>query len=258
MSSGVWQDSYDRHAAGYANHLDATLAGPVERVVELAEARPGVRLLDIGTGTGTIARTAAARGASVVGIDASAGMLEVARRLSPVLDLRLADASSLPFDDGAFDVVTCGLTISHVTDREKALREVLRVLRHGGNLVASAWAEGGSGPTRTASRILDRYAPPEDSLDEKTWTIGRRGSDVLREAGFTGVSVQTQSFSGEFADAEDALAWVVAWPLAAARLARLDPRRRERFFSRAREVLATTSLSWSFPFNFYVAHRPGT
>jgi SAM-dependent methyltransferase len=258
MSSGVWQPPYDRHAAGYANQLDGTLVGPVERVVEMAGACPGVQLLDIGTGTGTIARAAAARGASVVGIDASAGMLEVARTLSPELDLRLADACSLPFGDGVFDVVACGLSISHFTDREKALREVLRVLRHGGSFVASAWADGGSGPTRTIFEILDRYAARDDSLDEKTWATGRLGSDVLREVGFTSVSVETQSFSGAFADAEEALAWVVAWPLAAARLARLDARRRERFFSRAREALVTTSLSWSFAFNFYVAHRPAT
>ncbi len=95
-----WQRSYDRHASGYASELDPTLIGAVERVVQLAEARPGMRLLDLATGTGTIARAAAARGASVVAIDASAGMLEVARRLSPGLDFRLGDASALPFGDG--------------------------------------------------------------------------------------------------------------------------------------------------------------
>ena len=255
MTSWVTPSSYDMHAAAYANQLDATLVGPVERVVELAEAGPGVRLLDLATGTGTIARAAAVREASVVGVDVSTGMLDLARKRSPGLDLRLADASALPFGDGVFDVVTCGLSISHFEDREKALGEVLRVLRRGGTFVASAWAEGGSGPTQTAFQILHRYAPPDESLDETTWAIGQRGSDVLREAGFTGVSVLTGSFRGEFADAKDALAWVVAWPLAAARLERLTPSRRDNFFASAREALATTSLSWTFVFNFYVAHR---
>jgi ubiquinone/menaquinone biosynthesis C-methylase UbiE len=103
---------YDQHASGYASELDPTLVGAVERVVELAEARPGIRLLDVATGTGTIARGAAARGASVVAIDTSAGMLEIAQTLSPELDLRLGDACPLPFSDGEFDVVTCGLSIS--------------------------------------------------------------------------------------------------------------------------------------------------
>jgi SAM-dependent methyltransferase len=126
--ASAWQQSYDRHASGYARELDATLVGAVERVVELAEARPTMRLLDLATGTGTIARAAAALGASVVAIDASAGMLEVARRLSPELDLRRSDACALPFGDGEFDVVTWGLSLSHFDEREKALREALRVL----------------------------------------------------------------------------------------------------------------------------------
>jgi SAM-dependent methyltransferase len=256
--ASAWQQSYDRYASGYASELVPTLVGAVERVVELAEARSGVRLLDVATGTGTIARAAAARGASVVAIDASAGMLEVARRLSPELDLCLGDACALPFGDGEFDVVTCGLSISHFADREKALGEVLRVLRQPGKLVASTWAGGTSSPTRGVAEVLDRYAAAVDSLDEETWSAGRQGTDVLRKAGFTSVSVQTESFRGEFADAEDALAWVTAWPLPAERLARLDPGRRERFFSDARAALAATSLSWSFVFNFYVAHQPGT
>ena len=133
MSSEVWQESYDRHAAGYANQLEATLVGPVERVVELAGARPGGWLLDLATGTGAIARTAAARGASVVGIDVSAGMLEVARRLSPGLDLRLADACSLPFRDGAFDFGLCCLAAHHFHPAMlgRVLAELWRVTRHG-------------------------------------------------------------------------------------------------------------------------------
>ena len=226
--------------------------------MELAEARPGVRLLDVATGTGTIARAAAARGASVVALDASPGMLEVARRVSPDLDFRLGDASALPFGDGEFDVVTCGLSISHFADREKALAEALRVLRRPGKLVASAWAGGSSIPTQALTEILDRYAAPVDSLDEETWSAGRQGADVVRKAGFTSVSVKTESFRGEFANADDALAWATAWPLTAARLARLDRSSQEQFFSEARAALAAMSLSWSFAFNFYVARGPRT
>jgi SAM-dependent methyltransferase len=258
LTASVWQQSYDRHASGYASELDPTLVGAVERVVELAEVRPGIRLLDVATGTGTIARGAAAGGASVVAIDASAGMLEVARRLSPGLDLRLGDACALPFGDGEFDVVTCGLSISHFDDREKALAEILRVVGRGGAFVASAWAGGSSIPTRAVTEILDRYTTADDSLDEGTWSSGRQGADVLRKAGFTSVSVQIEGFRGEFADTSDALAWATAWPLAAARLARLDPSRQKQFFSDARAALADTSLSWSFVFNFYVAHKPRT
>ena len=256
--ASVWQQSYDRHASGYASELDPTLVRAVGRVLELARARPGIRLLDVATGTGTIARAAAARGASVVALDASAGMLEVARTLSPQIDLCLGDACAVPFGDGEFDVVTCGLSISHFADRDKALKEVLRVLRRGGKFVASAWADGSSTPAGAVAAILDRYAAAGDDLDEETWSTGRRGADVLRNAGFTNVSVETGSFRGEFAHAEDALAWATSWPLTAARLARLDPGHKEQFFSEARAALTATTPSWSFAFNFYVAQRPLT
>jgi SAM-dependent methyltransferase len=181
----AWHDRYDRHAAGYARELDPTFAGSVERVVELAAARRGVQLLDLATGTGAIAHLAAARGASVVGVDASTGMLEVARTRSPGLDLSLANAYALPFADGAFDVVTCGLALSHFAERDRALAEVLRILRPGGMLVASAWAEGSSFPTTGVGDILDRYAGhAPTTVDEETWADRRRGHTVLREAGF--------------------------------------------------------------------------
>lgn len=253
-TQAAWHDRYDRHAAGYACELDPTFAGSVKRVVELAAARRGVQLLDLATGTGAIARLAAARGASVVGVDVSIGMLEVARTRSPGLDLRLADACALPFADGAFDVVTCGLALSHFAERERALAEVLRILRPGGMLVASAWAEGSTFPTTGVGEILDRYAGrAPTTVDEETWADGARGCEVLRKAGFVQISVHSQTFAGEFADARRALDWFVAWPLTAARLTQLDPFVRERFLDEGHDLLAAGSLDWKFTFNFYVA-----
>ncbi len=77
-----------------------------------------------------------------------------------------------------------------------------------------------------------------------------------RAAGFAHVSVDTDSFRGEFAGIDDALAWFAAWPLAATRLARLDLLAREQFFAEARDLLATHSLAWTFALNFYLASRP--
>ena len=228
-------EPYERHASGYARELDPTLAGAVERMVELADARPGIRLLDLATGTGTIARAAAARGSSVVAVDASARMLEVARSLEPDLDLRLGDAYALPLGDDEFDVVTCGLSLSHFGEPERALREVMRVLRRPGRLVASAWAAGSSTPSGIVAPLLDRHAAAGDRLDEETWSSGARGAEILRRAGFASVSVLTETFHGAFAGADEALAWATAWPLAAARIA---------------------SLAWTFAFVFYVADAP--
>ena len=251
------QQPYDGHAVGYAARLDPTLAGAADRLAELAGAGPGMLVLDLATGTGAAARAAARRGATAVGVDRSPGMLAVARELSPELDLRCADARALPFADGSFDAVTCALSVSHFADRDRALREIGRVLRPAGRLVASAWGEGSRLPTGVVGELLDRYgaAVPDDGLDEDTWLRAEDGSAVLRRAGFADVSVTTESFEGRFADAEEALAWSLAWPLTAAGFARLDPARRERLRRDSLEALAGSSLSWRFVFNLYLAGK---
>ena len=138
------------------------------------------------------------------------------------------------------------------------LAEVRRVLGTPGMFIASAWANGSSSPMGTVAEILDSYLEAAGGVDEETWSTGQQGAAVLREAGFTNVSVETGSFRAGFIDAEAALSWVTAWPTVATRLARLDPRRREQLLSDARAALAASDLTWTFVFNFYVAHEPRT
>lgn len=97
----------------------------------------GMRLLDIATGTGLVARSAVrvlGDAGAVVGLDPSAGMLREARKAlaSPLVQGR---AEELPFADGRFDVVSIGYALRHVADLEVAFRECLRVLKPGGRLV---------------------------------------------------------------------------------------------------------------------------
>jgi SAM-dependent methyltransferase len=251
--------AYDEHAAEYARLLDPTLAGLVERMAELTDARPGVKLLDLATGTGGIARAAAARGASVVGVDVSGPMLAVARELSPEIDFRVADAHALPFPEGEFDAVVCGLALSHFHEPRTVLGEVLRVLREDRPLVASTWSTGGSIPSLSeVVAALERHGGRGKgyTLDEETWFYPEQASDVLRAAGFADVLVKTDSFTGRFPDAETALQWTLAWPCGSVRLAGLQTGKRDAFLEDARRALAGTDLSWTFVFNVYLANKP--
>jgi ubiquinone/menaquinone biosynthesis C-methylase UbiE len=252
--------AYDRHAAEYAQELDPTLAGVVERIAELAAVRRGARVLDLASGTGTIARAVARRGASVVGVDVSAPMLAIARERSPELDFQIADAHALPFSEGAFDAVTCGLALSHFHEPLTALRETLRVLRAEGRLVASTWGTGGGTPSsQEVADALERHRAPHKGycLDEETWLYPEQGSELLRRAGFAQVSVKTETFTGTFSDPEQALDWSLAWPCRTARLAQLDPREHEGCVADARRALADADLSWNFNFNIYLATKTG-
>jgi SAM-dependent methyltransferase len=194
----------------------------------------------------------------VVGVDVSTPMLAVARELSPEIDFRVGDAHALPFSDGEFDVVVCGLALSHFDEPSRATGEILRVLRAGGRLVASTWGTGVGVPSLSqVVAALGRHGAHDKgyTLDEETWFSPEQGSDVLRNAGFADVSVKTERFTGRFADAEAALQWTLAWPCGSARLARLDKRERVAFLKDARQALAGADLSWHFVFNVYLANK---
>src|SRR5262249_55468231 len=106
------------------------LFGPWAPVVaDLARIKSGDRVLDIACGTGVLAREAAARTGPtghVAGLDPHAGMLAVARDLSPAIDWRDGTAEALPFPDRSFEVVVSQFGLMFFTDRDKAIREMLR------------------------------------------------------------------------------------------------------------------------------------
>jgi ubiquinone/menaquinone biosynthesis C-methylase UbiE len=108
----------------------------------LSELQPGVAVVDIGCGPGTAARRAGRLGASVVGVDPSPVMLRVARLLTRTSDrVRYADgtAEALPLLDDSASVVWAIASVHHWGDLEAGLREVRRILRPGGCLVAIEW-----------------------------------------------------------------------------------------------------------------------
>jgi len=102
------------------------------------EQLPCEAFLDAGCGDGRyLAALEAELPARVAGVDISERILETARARVPRADLRQANLESLPFDDGAFDLVLSSQVIEHVVDADAALRELARVLRPDGALVLS-------------------------------------------------------------------------------------------------------------------------
>ncbi len=106
------------------------------QLVRLAQLLPDERLLDIGSGTGDLAREAIRQqpGVRVVAADFTVEMMRRGLRAAP-LDWCAADALQLPFPEQAFDAVVSGFLMRNVTDLPQALREQHRVLRPGGRLV---------------------------------------------------------------------------------------------------------------------------
>jgi demethylmenaquinone methyltransferase/2-methoxy-6-polyprenyl-1,4-benzoquinol methylase len=108
-------------------------------VIRRAMLAPGARLLDLGAGTGDLAREALRQqpGCTVVAADFTLEMmLNGRRRSAPALSWSAADALRLPFADGQFDAVVSGFLLRNVSDVAQALGEQLRVLRPGGWMAA--------------------------------------------------------------------------------------------------------------------------
>lgn len=147
------QDAYDRAAGAWvdgAEHVYARFAGAL--VATAPVPLSAATVLDLGAGTGVAGRAALAAGAaSVVALDNARGMLgHVGDRIRPVQ----GDLTALPFTSRSFALVVAGLSLTHVPDPVRALREARRV---GRAIAASAFLGGWTHPAKAA--VDDALAP---------------------------------------------------------------------------------------------------
>ena len=109
------------------------------RLLDLAAPPAGAAVLDLATGTGDIAFAFASRGAHVVGLDITARMIELARIKAPSgapAAFLVGDMLALPFPASSFDIVTTGYGLRNVPDLPRAIDEIVRVLKPGGQALS--------------------------------------------------------------------------------------------------------------------------
>jgi ubiquinone/menaquinone biosynthesis C-methylase UbiE len=131
----AWYGDADPYSSCF-NYSRRRLDQLLERYLPSTDA--GLRLLDVGCGTGHQLARWSASGYRVAGVDGSAEMLAHAQENNPGAELREADARELPFADAGFDRVTSIEVLRYLPDPRPAIEEMARVLRPGGLCLATA------------------------------------------------------------------------------------------------------------------------
>jgi ubiquinone/menaquinone biosynthesis C-methylase UbiE len=195
-------------AAGYG-FFAATTSQAGDRLLDAAEAREGRRVLDVGTGLGTVAARAAERGADAVGIDIASAMVDRASRLHPGLTFRQGSATELPFPDGSFDAVVGNLVILHLGEPELAARESLRVLVPDGRAAFSTWDAPERSPIFAAIFTAVAEASVDPTGDVPAGPSFFRFADddeftrLLAQVGFAGVTIDVARVEYHFSGIDD-------------------------------------------------------
>jgi SAM-dependent methyltransferase len=199
----------DGRAEPYHHGIGAITARAIDPLLDAAGVAEGMRLLDLATGPGYVAARAAERGAEPVGIDFSAEMLELARRLHPELEFSEGDANALPFDDASFDVVVANFLMPHLSDLPGAVREAARVTRPGGRVALTTWDS--QRRTRFVGAVMDAVAGAGATVPEELpagpslfqYSPDREFAALLMGAGLTEPIIETIAFTHRVDDLDE-------------------------------------------------------
>src|SRR6516164_3073251 len=189
----------DEAAAEYDRALAHVTAHFMPFVLRAGHIAPGMRVLDIATGTGLSAEAALAAGGPighVTAADVSPAMVEKAReRLgkAPNASVSVEDGQALSFSDGSFDAVLCNLGLMFFPDPMRGLSEFRRVLRSGRRAAVSVNTVVERSYNHQINVILARYVPGLAEAVTRTFSLGEasRLEGLFREGGFSQIETRT-------------------------------------------------------------------
>jgi len=183
-----------------AQHYDRCCGGPtrdfVTPLLDAVWGQPGDAVLDVACGPGYLAAAAERAGARVIAVDIATEVVRRAQDDHPHLDIRQADAHSLPFEDASFDVVASCFGVLHFADSDRFFAEARRVLRPGGRLGFTVWADDEHSCFSILARAVAAHGVPV-SLPEGPpffrFSSAAECERTLGAAGFTDLSFATRT-----------------------------------------------------------------
>jgi SAM-dependent methyltransferase len=210
---GVFEEFRRRARATWASgdwDSCSRLIEPVGAVVlDRIDLRPGLELLDVGTGTGgNVAIPAARRGANVVGLDIAPELFEHARRRAAEAGVDIewveGDAQDLPFADASFDRVVSTFGAMFAPDHERVAAELVRVCRAGGRVAMTTWVNDGY--NGELFKLLGSFLPPPPAgvQPPPLWGVESHVNDVFGAAGAT-PDIAEETLEFEFTSEQEAV-----------------------------------------------------
>jgi ubiquinone/menaquinone biosynthesis C-methylase UbiE len=213
------RDDWNRVAAGWDKwdlFFNRTMAFINHRLVADARIRPGLQVLDLGSGTGypaLLAGEVVGSEGTVIGIDLAESMLAVATRKAKTLGLaqvsfRTGDVTMLPFESGSMDSIVSRFCLMFLPEIPKAVAEIARVLKPGGYIAAAVWSSPEQNPfIRIPMDVIKTIVPlpPPDPEAPGIFRLARPGdlSGMFDRAGL--VPLDDEEFTAEvtYATAEE-------------------------------------------------------
>jgi ubiquinone/menaquinone biosynthesis C-methylase UbiE len=213
------RQDWNRVAGGWEKwdrFFDEQMAFLNHRLVADARLRSGMRVLDLGSGTGYPALLGAQTvgpSGSMTGLDLAEQMLAVARRKATALNLanttfRTGDVSALPFEAHSFDAVTSRFCLMFLPEVQKAAAEIVRVLKPGGWVAAAVWSSPDKNPSIGLSMEAIKKVvelPQPDPTAPGIFRLAKPGdlAGMLQQAGLVDVTDQEFLAEWSYASAEE-------------------------------------------------------
>jgi ubiquinone/menaquinone biosynthesis C-methylase UbiE len=250
-SKDLFPAVFGRHALAYQQRIEQVMArGEARgrlRLLEWVDAQPGMRVLDLACGPGTLSRRLADQvspGGEVVGVDLAPGMIELARAAGiPNARFEVMDMEKLTFSGGSFDAAVCGHGIQFAPELALALAEVRRVLRSNARFAASVPVDANNESVWSLlEAVIDRWLPPAtQAIDQKPTRTAvadpERFGQAALDAGFASAEVEVIEEHVRWESAEQLVSMFTSWWSCASRLDGIDDERRRKFTEEAIETI---------------------
>lgn len=195
------QNQFGLNAEKYARSGVFARGESLSELVRLTDPQPTWVALDVATGGGHCAFAIAPQVKRVIATDITQPMLDAAERVARErwlknVEFELADAEALPYDDGQFDLVTCRIAAHHFGDPGKAVREMARVCKRGGQV---AVIDGIAPADRASADELNAWEIERDPSHVGLLTING-WSSLFCAAGLEAAHLQTSAMELDFDD----------------------------------------------------------